>query len=140
MRTRIAIVNDEGVRSMAGGKADDSVDRQVQIMTTMHFVLSGARASTVYEAVGRAGMYLTTVSMTLVALGFISSATRMGDAFYVFAFVLLSCLILLGVVPLSGREFEAQPRAQRLGGTGAQPYWAWMPRSRMSLLQRGISL
>lgn len=43
-------------------------------------------------------MYLTTVSMTLVALGFIGSATTMGDAFYIFAFVLLACLILLGVV------------------------------------------
>ena len=75
---------------------DVDVARQVQIMTTMHFVLSGARASTVYEAVGRSSMYLTTVSMTLVALGFISAATKMGDGFYIFAFVLLACLIMLG--------------------------------------------
>lgn len=77
---------------------DRDVARQVQIMTTMHFVLSGTRASTVYESIGRAGMYLTTVSMTLVALGFVSSATSMGKGFYVFAFLLLSCLIPLGLV------------------------------------------
>ncbi|MBC8118910.1 MAG: hypothetical protein H7X75_04955 [Burkholderiaceae bacterium] len=74
------------------------VERQMQIMTSMHFALSSSRSSTVYEAVGRAGMYLTTASMTLVALGFISSATSMDDAFYLFAFVLLSCLFLLGLV------------------------------------------
>ena len=67
-------------------------------MTTMHFVLSGERASTVYESVGRAGMYLTTVSMTLVALGFISTATDRGTAFDIFAIALLSCLIPLGIV------------------------------------------
>ena len=89
-------MNDGKGRTVA--EDDKDVGRQVQIMTTMHFVLSGARASTVYEAIGRAGMYLTTVSMTLVALGFISSATTMGDGFYLFTFVLLSCLILLGVV------------------------------------------
>jgi hypothetical protein len=74
------------------------VERQMQIMTSMHFALSSSRSSTVYEAVGRAGMYLTTASMTLVALGFISSATSMNDAFYLFAFVLLACLVLLGLV------------------------------------------
>lgn len=79
-------------------KADLEIARQVQIMTTMHFVLSGERASTVYESIGRAGMYLTTVSMALVALGFISSGTSMSEGFYVFALLLLLCLIPLGVV------------------------------------------
>ena len=78
--------------------SNKDVDRQLQIMTTMHFVLAGARSATVYESVGRAGMYLTTVSMTLVALGFIGTTTKMGEGFYVFAFVLLLCLIFLGLV------------------------------------------
>lgn len=77
---------------------DQAIARQVQIMTTMHFVLSGERASTVYESIGRAGMYLTTVSMTLVALGFISTGTSRGTASDIFAVALLSCLIPLGIV------------------------------------------
>lgn len=79
-------------------ETEKRVERQIQIMTNIHFALSSSRSSTVYEAVGRAGMYLTTASMTLVALGFISSATSMNDAFYLFTFVLLSCLFLLGLV------------------------------------------
>jgi len=63
-----------------GEHAGDAASRLL-IMTTMHYVVSGAGASTVYVAVGRSGMYLTKVSMTLVALGFISSATSMGDGF-----------------------------------------------------------
>lgn len=74
------------------------VDRQVTMMTTLHFTTAGTRAATITEAVGRAGMYLTAVSMTMVALGFISAATEMGDAFYLFAYVFLGSLILLGLL------------------------------------------
>ncbi|QXQ07387.1 hypothetical protein KX816_05000 [Sphingosinicellaceae bacterium] len=87
-----------GPVDVSAGEPVSDIDRQVHIMTTMHFVITGARATTVTEAVGRSGMYLTSVSMTLVALGFISTATQMGTGFYVFAFVLLSCLVPLGIV------------------------------------------
>ena len=83
---------------MTYGVDDQEVRRQLRIMTTMHSVLSGSRTSILHEGNGRAQMYLTTVSMTLVALGFISSGTGMGPGFYLFTFVLLACLILLGVV------------------------------------------
>ena len=45
-------------------------------LVTEHFVLQSARSTTVSEAVGRAAVYLTCVSSSLVAFGFFAAATR----------------------------------------------------------------
>ena len=76
---------------------DQDLNRRVQIMTTTHFTLSTQRASTIAEANGRSTMFFTSVSMSLIALGFIAQATAMSAAFYVFAFVLLACLAIIGL-------------------------------------------
>jgi hypothetical protein len=47
----------------------------VTFVTTGHFTLQGARASTVAEATGRASMFLSAVSGGLVALGLIATAS-----------------------------------------------------------------
>lgn len=83
---------------MAEAGPPDDLDRRVQIMTTTHFTLATQRSSTIAEANGRSSLFLTSVSMSLVALGFIAQATKLGAAFYVFAYVLLACLILIGLV------------------------------------------
>jgi hypothetical protein len=70
----------------------------VSFATTEHFVLQGARASTIAEATGRASMFLTTVSGGLVALGLVATASRVGTAFYAFGLVLLPTLALVGLV------------------------------------------
>ena len=66
--------------------------------TTEHFNLQTARAVTVSEANGRAGIYLAALSSNLIALAFIGQMSRLGTAFYVFALILLPVLAFLGVV------------------------------------------
>ena len=80
---------------------DQESNRRVQIMTTTHLTLSTQRASTIAGAAGRSTMFFTSVSMSLLALGFIAQATVMSAAFYVFAFVLLACLAVIGLFTLN---------------------------------------
>jgi hypothetical protein len=67
-------------------------------MTTEHFTLQGARASTIAESTGRATMFLGAVSAGLVALGLMATATQTSRAFYAFALVLLPTLSFVGLV------------------------------------------
>jgi hypothetical protein len=67
-------------------------------VTTEHFVLQGARSATIAESNGRANMFLAAVSGGLVALGLVATASRLGDAFYGFALVLLPTLAFVGFV------------------------------------------
>jgi hypothetical protein len=66
--------------------------------TTEHFNLQTARAVTVSEANGRAGIYLAALSSNLIALAFIGQMSRLGAAFYAFALILLPVLAFVGVV------------------------------------------
>lgn len=74
----------------------------VSIMTTEHYNLQSGRAMTISEANGRASLFLGTVSTSLVALAFVAQISRsgvsLGQAFYVFALVLLPSLMFLGLV------------------------------------------
>jgi hypothetical protein len=70
----------------------------LSIITTEHFVLQGARAATISESTGRAGMFLSAVSGGLVALGLIATASRVGSAFYAFGLALLPTLALVGLM------------------------------------------
>jgi hypothetical protein len=70
----------------------------VSVITTEHFTLQGARASTTAEAIGRATMFLSSLSGGLVALGLIATATHVGRAFYVFGLILLPTLAFIGLV------------------------------------------
>jgi hypothetical protein len=70
----------------------------LSFVTTEHFVLSGARASTIAESNGRANMFLAAVSGGLVALGLVATASSLGDAFYGFGLVLLPTLTFVGLV------------------------------------------
>jgi hypothetical protein len=74
----------------------------VQMMTTEHYNLQSGRSLAISDANGRAGLFLGTVSSTLVALAFIGNishvGTQLGSAFYVFALVLFPSLLFLGLV------------------------------------------
>lgn len=70
----------------------------LSIITTEHFALQGARAATISESTGRAGMFLSAVSGGLVALGLIATASRVGSAFYAFGLALLPTLALVGLM------------------------------------------
>ena len=82
---------------MTERRPDEISPDRATYLTTMHYVLQMQRASTVAESTGRASMFLTSVSMALVALGFIAQATKLDAAFYAFAFALLAALLLIGL-------------------------------------------
>src|SRR5919199_166412 len=67
-------------------------------LTTEHFTLQGARAQTMSESSARASLYIVAVSSTLVALGFITQLSEIGDIFNVFALTVLPTLYVLGAV------------------------------------------
>ena len=66
-------------------------------LTTEHFGLQGARASTISEAGTRSALFLGSVSSTLVAIGFIASVAGDSELFHAFALVVLPTLYFLGV-------------------------------------------
>ena len=117
----------------------------VTVMTTEHFVLQTARSAGITETVGRAAIFLATVSSGLIALAFVGQLSRLGDAFYVFGLVLLPTLAFVGVatferavhngvedVQLAGRidrirqfYFDAAPQVARyLPPPGPDASWA----------------
>jgi hypothetical protein len=78
----------------------------VQILSTEHFTLQGARASAVAETNGRLQLYIGALSGMVVALALAAQVSRVGTAFYVFAFVVLPAIYFLGVVTM-GRLAQA---------------------------------
>jgi hypothetical protein len=89
----------------------------ITCVTTEHFNLQTARASTVSEANGRASIYLAAVSSSLIALGFIGQAARLGPAFRAFALILLPVLGFVGLVTferLVQSSIEDMAYAQRI--------------------------
>jgi hypothetical protein len=80
------------------GDGTDPRSAAVTFVTTEHFVLQGARSSTIAESNGRATMFLAAVSGGLVALGLVATASSLGSAFYGFALVLLPTLAFVGFV------------------------------------------
>jgi hypothetical protein len=93
----------------ARAKITDPRPAVVAFVTTEHFVLQGARASTIAESTGRAGMFLATVSGGLVALGLVASASSVGTAFYAFGLVLLPTLAFVGLVTFERLRVQGLP-------------------------------
>jgi hypothetical protein len=77
----------------------EEIDRQqlLTALTTEHFGLAGARAQATGESSSRAALYISAVSSTLVALGFIGQISEVGDSFNVFALTVLPTLYILGL-------------------------------------------
>jgi hypothetical protein len=79
--------------------ASDSLDRAelITVLTTEQYVLQGARSALLTDMQGRANMFTTAVSSTLVALALVGNIAKLGDAFQAFAFVMLPTLYVFGV-------------------------------------------
>ena len=77
----------------------DPLARQLALsaLTTEQFNLQTARMGTIAEANGRSTLYLGTLSSAVIALALVGQASRLGDAFYLFALALLPPVFLLGV-------------------------------------------
>jgi hypothetical protein len=82
----------------SAGTGEEPRSATVSFLTTEHFTLQGARASTIAESTGRATAFLGSVSGGLIALGLVATATRVGTAFYAFGLILLPLLAFVGVV------------------------------------------
>ena len=59
--------------------------------------MAGTRAQVTGESSARAALYISAVSSTLVALGFIGQISEVGDTFNVFALTALPTLYILGI-------------------------------------------
>lgn len=94
---------DAGLLSGPGSLADP---RAISILTTEHFGLQTARSLVYNEAFARSGMFLTFVSATLVALGFVAQGKAFGPAVPLVGGVLLAVDLFLGVATL-GRIVSA---------------------------------
>jgi hypothetical protein len=79
-------------------RSDDvPVAVRIQILATEHWSLLATRSMTWGEVFSRAGIFLTVVSASVVALALVAQATDFGDGFYVFALLVLPIVLVLGV-------------------------------------------
>ena len=88
-----------------GGEGLDD-PRALQILSTEHWSLLSARSLVYNEAFARAGMFLTFLSASLVALAFVANAMAFSRAFLVLAAILLFVDIAIGLATL-GRMLDA---------------------------------
>jgi hypothetical protein len=70
---------------------------RLQILSTEHWSLLASRSLAWNESFSRAGMFLTTLSGAIVALGLVGGATGFGAAFTLFALVILPVVLFIGV-------------------------------------------
>ena len=75
--------------------------RAISMLTTEHFALQGLRSSTIADSSGRASLYLSAVSGTLVALSLLGNATHLGRPFVIAALLSGAVLIFLGFATFS---------------------------------------
>jgi uncharacterized membrane protein YeaQ/YmgE (transglycosylase-associated protein family) len=80
------------------GKGDWRNDpRAIQILATEHWSLLATRSMSWNESFSRTSMFLTSLSTATVALALVGSATGFGGEFVVFALVVLSITLFLGI-------------------------------------------
>ena len=69
---------------------------RLQILSTEHWSLLASRGLAWNEIFSRAGMFLSTLSGSMVALGLIAGVDGFGDAFFIFALVILPVVLFIG--------------------------------------------
>lgn len=79
------------------GAAESSPARRAQFLATEHWSLLATRSMSWNESFARTSMFLTSLSTATVALALVGSATDFGPEFVVFALVVLSITLFLGV-------------------------------------------
>ena len=73
------------------------VQLRMQILTTEHWSLLASRGLAWNETFARAGMYLSTLSGAMVALGLVAGVDKLGDVFVTFALVILPVVLFVGI-------------------------------------------
>jgi hypothetical protein len=90
-----------GVHPLARGGTADTDDparqsQRLQILATEHWSLLATRSLSWSESFSRAGMFLTVLSGAVVALALVAQATAFGQAFVLFALLLLPVVLFVG--------------------------------------------
>jgi hypothetical protein len=75
----------------------DPIGRRAQLLTTEHWSLLATRSMSWNEAFARTSMFLSVLSASTVALALAGPAMAFGDAFALFAVIVLSVALFLGV-------------------------------------------
>jgi hypothetical protein len=70
---------------------------RAQILATEHWSLLATRSMTWNEIFSRASMFITVLSAAVVALALVAQATAFGSGFRLFALLVLSVVLLVGV-------------------------------------------
>ena len=76
---------------------DASPSMRLQILSTEHWSLLASRSLAWNESFSRAGMFLSALSGAIVALGLVGGASGFGEAFTLFALVILPVVLIIGV-------------------------------------------
>jgi len=106
--------------------AGDAKPAWITLLTTEHYTLGMQRAATISEVNGRASIFIGAVSAGLIALGFEGAGSRQSSGSTVFAALVLTSLVFLGLVTF-GRclqiaidDWEFSVRIMRLRAGYAQ--------------------
>jgi hypothetical protein len=70
---------------------------RLQILSTEHWSLLASRSLAWNESFSRAGMFLSALTGTIVALALVAQATAFGEGFALFALVILPVVLFIGV-------------------------------------------
>ena len=81
----------------AAAAATTEANRRAQLLATEHWSLLATRSMSWNEAFSRTGMFLSTLSAATVALALAGPAMSFGSAFPLFALVVLSVTLFLGL-------------------------------------------
>ncbi len=73
---------------------------QLQVLSTEHWSLLASRSLAWNESFSRAGMFLSTLSGSIVALALVAQATEFGEGFRIFALVILPVVLFIGLTTL----------------------------------------
>lgn len=92
---------DPRTHPLARGGAADTDDaarrsQRIQILATEHWNLLATRSLSWGESFSRAGMFLTVLSGAVVALALVAQATAFGEAFVLFALLILPVVLFVG--------------------------------------------
>jgi hypothetical protein len=98
--------------------AGDAKPAWITLPTTEHYILGMQRAATISEVNGRASIFVGAVSAGLIALGFEGAENRHSAGSAVFAVLVLTPLLFLGLVTF-GRCLPSGGAAR--GGGGGCP-------------------
>ena len=88
----------EGAAGDEAGRGDDAeLSRRAQLLATEHWSLLATRSMSWNEAFSRTSMFLSTLSAATVALALAGPAMSFGPGFPLFALIVLSVTLFLGV-------------------------------------------